>query len=194
MNSETLQELVNKGLSVRQIGEKLNVSYTTVRYWLKKFNLKTTFNSHIWDINKIKELSIISFSISDLLKNLNRGCNSGNYVTLKRIAKENNFILPYNKANINRKKKVFLGENSIFVLNSTVSRSCVRKRLLSEGKGTNCEICGQENIWFGQKLTMRLDHINGVPNDNRKENLRFICPNCDSTLETYCGKNTKKNR
>lgn len=39
---------------------------------------------------------------------------------------------------------------------------------------------------------MRLDHINGIPNDNRKVNLRFICPNCDSQLDTYCGKNTKR--
>lgn len=36
---------------------------------------------------------------------------------------------------------------------------------------------------------MILDHINGVSNDHRKENLRMVCPNCNSQLETHCGRN-----
>ena len=36
-----------------------------------------------------------------------------------------------------------------------------------------------------------LDHINGVRDDNRLENLRIVCPNCAATLETHCG---RKNR
>lgn len=33
-----------------------------------------------------------------------------------------------------------------------------------------------------------LDHINGVRNDNRLENLQIVCPNCAATLETHCGR------
>jgi hypothetical protein len=36
-----------------------------------------------------------------------------------------------------------------------------------------------------------LDHINGIRNDNRLENLRIVCPNCAATLDTHCG---RKNR
>ena len=36
-----------------------------------------------------------------------------------------------------------------------------------------------------------LDHINGVRDDNRLENLRIVCPNCAATLDTHCG---RKNR
>jgi hypothetical protein len=40
-------------------------------------------------------------------------------------------------------------------------------------------------------MAMILDHINGVRNDNRIENLRIVCPNCAATLSTHCG---RKNR
>ena len=33
-----------------------------------------------------------------------------------------------------------------------------------------------------------LDHVNGIRNDNRRENLRIICPNCAATLDTHCGR------
>ena len=36
-----------------------------------------------------------------------------------------------------------------------------------------------------------LDHINGVSDDNRIENLRIVCPNCAATLDTHCAKTRK---
>jgi len=41
---------------------------------------------------------------------------------------------------------------------------------------------------------MILDHVNGVPNDNRLGNLRMLCPNCNATLATHCGRNTPRER
>src|SRR5690606_17948485 len=42
--------------------------------------------------------------------------------------------------------------------------------------------------------SLQLDHINGISNDNRIENLRILCPNCHSQTATYAGKNSKKKR
>jgi hypothetical protein len=36
---------------------------------------------------------------------------------------------------------------------------------------------------------MILDHKNGNRNDNRAENLRYLCPNCDAQLPTRGGRN-----
>jgi hypothetical protein len=38
-------------------------------------------------------------------------------------------------------------------------------------------------------MALVLDHINGVADDHRLENLRIVCPNCAATLETHCGRN-----
>jgi len=43
--------------------------------------------------------------------------------------------------------------------------------------------------FHGQELRMILDHANGNSNDNRPNNLRYLCPNCDSQLPTRGGKN-----
>ena len=40
-------------------------------------------------------------------------------------------------------------------------------------------------------MALILDHVNGVPTDNRIENLRIVCLNCAATLDTHCG---RKNR
>lgn len=54
-----------------------------------------------------------------------------------------------------------------------------------------CQECGQEPIFRGKPLSLQLDHINGIYNDNRLENLRFLCPNCHSQTVTFAGKNCR---
>lgn len=46
MDKHTLENLVNKNLSQRQIARELKVSQSTIKYWLKKFNLRTQQNSN----------------------------------------------------------------------------------------------------------------------------------------------------
>ena len=43
-------------------------------------------------------------------------------------------------------------------------------------------------------MSLILDHINGVSNDNRIENLRMVCANCAATLDTHCGRNLPRER
>lgn len=55
-----------------------------------------------------------------------------------------------------------------------------------------CAICGYVE-WQGRTLSLELDHINGINNDNRIENLRFLCPNCHSQTTTYGSRNQQRN-
>lgn len=82
---------------------------------------------------------------------------------------------------------------SVLIENSSYSRSSIKARLLAAGlKNNMCELCGQDEMWMGKKMHLILDHINGIRNDNRLENLRIICPNCDATLPTFGGRNNKR--
>ena len=87
-------------------------------------------------------------------------------------------------------RKIALKE--VLVEGSTYSRSHLKRRLYEEGlKRPKCELCGQRETWQGKRMSLILDHINGVRTDNRIENLRIVCPNCAATLETHCGSNKK---
>lgn len=71
----------------------------------------------------------------------------------------------------------------------TVLRRYVIKNNLIPYK---CAICGCTE-WQGKTLSLELDHINGINNDNRLENLRFLCPNCHSQTSTYGSRNKQLN-
>jgi hypothetical protein len=70
-----------------------------------------------------------------------------------------------------------------------VLRGTLKARLYECGlKARRCELCGQDENWRGARMGLVLDHINGVLNDNRLENLRIVCPNCAATFDTHCGR------
>ena len=81
-------------------------------------------------------------------------------------------------------------DNEVFVENCSVARHVIKKRIIRDKLlDYKCAICGQEKIWNGKELSLQLDHINGINNDHRLKNLRFLCPNCHTQQDTYSAKN-----
>ena len=54
---------------------------------------------------------------------------------------------------------------------------------------TDCQFYVSGLLWRGHPLPLILDHMNGNSLDNSPENLRYLCPNCDSQMLTRGGKN-----
>ena len=65
---------------------------------------------------------------------------------------------------------------------------------LAEAQSGCCAICRGPSTWLGLHLELVVDHIDGDPTNNRRENLRLVCPNCDSQLPTYKSRNRGKGR
>jgi 5-methylcytosine-specific restriction endonuclease McrA len=70
----------------------------------------------------------------------------------------------------------------------------LKRRLLAKGLlQRRCSECGLTD-WRGAPLALVLDHINGDPRDHRLENLRLLCPNCNSQTPTFAGRNKRLRR
>ncbi|MCT2591232.1 HNH endonuclease [Streptomyces sp. N2-109] len=64
----------------------------------------------------------------------------------------------------------------------------LRRALEEIGIGYLCTGCGNPGEWQGVSMTLQIDHINGDWRDNRRQNLRYLCPNCHAITDTWCGR------
>lgn len=155
----------------------------------------------------LEELCKESYSIREVLFKSGRNPNSGgNYSYLKKkiksfgidtshftgqgwsknLTKETNSSL-FAKSELKR-----FSNEKLFVKDSLTDRAVIRRRIIADNLIPYICPCGNTGEWLGIKIALELDHINGINNDHRIENLRFLCPNCHSATETFSGKNNGK--
>ena len=77
-------------------------------------------------------------------------------------------------------------------LANSKSRITIKRHLLKAGIIVNrCDWCGLTE-WRGRPLSIQIDHVNGIRDDHRLENLRMLCPNCHSQTDTFAARNHRK--
>jgi hypothetical protein len=135
---------------------------------------------------------------SDALRKLGYTSRGANYQTLQWWTKRWGIATDHFDPNIGRfragrARRLPLKE--VLVQGSAYPRGHLKRRLFAAGlKQAICEMCGQGESWNGRPMSLVLDHINGISNDHRLENLRIVCPNCAATLDTHCGRNLPRER
>jgi 5-methylcytosine-specific restriction endonuclease McrA len=137
--------------------------------------------------DEIKYFLSESYSLWEFCKKVGyKNKSSRVYLIVKNYLSKNDIDLKdyphlYRKLGITIKKN----NNEIFNENSTYERKDLRKKIINENiLEYKCSACGISD-WLGNPLSLQLDHINGINNDNRIENLRFLCPNCHTQTPTW---------
>lgn len=151
--------------------------------------MRNTKNSWFWnDAEAIRAALASSACTSEALTKGGVRGGTSNYDRLRRACEHHGIPLEFGRQwappNLIPDEAVFI-ENSPYVFNSIP----LKQRLLASGRAEErCALCGLGPAWNGHPLTLQVDHINGVSNDHRYENLRILCPNCHSQTPTYAGR------
>jgi hypothetical protein len=103
---------------------------------------------------------------------------------------------PWNKGKKGVQKSTRRMDDSlVFVEDASISRQHVKRRILEQKLiEYRCLCCGIGPEWNGKPMPLLLDHINGINNDHRLDNLRFVCSNCDTQLPTYKSRGRDNNK
>lgn len=139
------------------------------------------------------QLLVEKYNLAEICDTLKYAKTGNNYKRIKeRIIKEGLTLKPIDKWGCGNSRialNEILIENSKYNNNYRLKIRLVKENILEY----KCYAinCNNNGIWLGKTLSLQLDHINGINNDNRIENLRFLCPNCHSQTGTFGGKNLK---
>jgi len=143
--------------------------------------------------DEIERILCESKSFREVLSKIGYSSNdSGGYSLVRQQLKKRNILIPkyhyYGSGKINYNYSM----NEILIKDSQyTNRAVLKKRLVREGLLEYKCRCGNTGSWQGNSLSLQLEHKNGINNDNRLENLEFLCPNCHSQSKTFAGKNNK---
>jgi 5-methylcytosine-specific restriction endonuclease McrA len=173
---ETIARLLSEKTTYSEIVRIVGCSKATISYYAKKLGLRKSIKSN-YDWPAIAKYYYEGHSTRECRAKF--GFSNGAWGCAVRrgaiIARSNE-----------------IPASTQFVSNSLTKRSVVKKKILKNKWLRNvCAICGLEPTWQGHPLVLVLDHINGIPDDHRLENLRLICPNCNSQTPTFAGRNVK---
>ncbi len=149
-----------------------------------------------WTPLQLEQAVKESKSLSDVLRKLGLRPAGGNHATIRnwivKLNIDNSHFNPYagmaERHRHTRSKTVNF--NTVLTVDSKFGRGTVKRFAKQCIPHSRCAICNLLPIWNKQLLVFQLDHINGNSNDHRKENLRWICPNCHTQTPSFAGRSS----
>lgn len=121
-----------------------------------------------------------SINLSQVLKKLGLQPKGANYASIKKkIA-----LLDADCSHFHI--KVWNDGRQLKEWSQYTNTTMIKKRLIEE-RGVQCESCTLTH-WLQKPITLELHHIDGDRNNNSKENLQLLCPNCHSTTPNWRGR------
>ena len=149
------------------------------RKYEKKDLTEAVKNSICWsDVCRALNITVCTFNFNNARKQCNDYNISFDHFNLKAAY---------------RKNKKHWAQEQIYTANSLFPRAQLRKKVLTDGwLNYRCRDCGNEGLWNKKSIVLEIEHINGINDDHRKENLTWLCPNCHSQTESY--RNNKNRR
>jgi hypothetical protein len=154
-----------------------------------------------WNEDQFRKAVAESVSIAQVIRTLGLAVSGGSYATVAHwIAvwdlDASHFTgqawVGTRPSRLNPGQKHTL--DTIFCKGSAFPTSRLLAILLREGlRERRCERCRLAK-WQDRPIPLEVDHVNGVRNDHRLENLRVLCPNCHALTPTWRGRKNKKPR
>lgn len=179
-----VQELLLAGWTNRKIRRETGCGSATVSYHAKKLGISASSRpTYDWSAVAAEIMNGATFPDCERMF----GCKISSFYRAVR-----NGLIP--KPLAKRSKAWISPEQLSEVLMGKSGRGPrwrMKSKLLKEGVfEPHCSICLLEK-WLGQRLPLRLDHIDGNGTNFALSNLRLLCGNCDSLQDTFCHKNVK---
>lgn len=151
--------------------------------------------SAVWKMDREELISLLekSNTLAEVLIAFNLKNKGSNYRTLKRRIVEDGLESYYEEFVKNQTRAAIeacrIPIEEQLVKNSSAKGTHLKKKIIkAKLLPYLCSECGLKDEWNNKPIVLQLDHKNGVSNDNRIGNLRFLCPNCHSQTHTFCRK------
>jgi len=198
--AEELKAAAETATSVRAVARALGVpddsrSRATLHRMLRAEGVDITHFSHqrmSLPEDRLRNLIQHSTSYADVLRGLSLDVNDTNHRRVRRAAARLGLDTSHFKrrswARPERSSPAPLSHRVLVVLPSgagRTNRTQLHRALTEIGVPYACETCGNTGEWLGRPITLQIDHVNGDWRDNRRENLRYLCPNCHAVTETW---------
>ncbi len=147
-----------------------------------------------YNLDQLKEAVSNSECWTDVCRKVNVTVCTFNFRRIQKLCFDNNITCDhFDVKKTFRRNKKYWKEEEVYCKNSLFSRSHLRQRILRDNwLPYVCRDCKNSGLWNNKSLTLEVEHINGINDNNSKENLTWLCPNCHSQTNTFRNNNNRR--